>query len=338
MTSDASAQGPSGPTEREAQGPSGPTEREALGPSGPKRGALGPSGPTEREAQGPPWAVVEDAVERALAEDLGLAGDVTTRALVDPDALGRGELRFRTAGVLAGTWVADAVSARFDLLVTWDAAEGERVEAGDVAGDVEGNLADLLVAERTLLNFLCRLSGVATLTRAFVDAVDAAWEAAGRPGNRPRVRDTRKTTPGLRALEKAAVRSGGGANHRMGLFDAVLVKDNHVAALGGDLAAAVALARAHAPAVPIETEADTVAQAAAAAAAGADCVLLDNMSSDDVAAAVAVVAGRCPLEVSGGVTLANVGAYAATGVDYVAVGALTHSAPAVDIGLDLVAE
>lgn len=291
---------------------------------------------TETAPVGPPPPILEDVVARALAEDVGLAGDVTTQALVDPDALGRGELRFRKTGVLAGTWVADAVCAQFDLIVTWDATEGERVTAGDVAGDVEGNLADLLTAERTVLNFLCRLSGIATLTRAFVDAAEAAWEAAGRPGPRPRIRDTRKTTPTLRALEKAAVRSGGGVNHRMGLFDAVLVKDNHVAALGGDVAAAVSLARAHVPAAPVEIEADTVAQAEAAAAAGADCVLLDNMTPEDVTAAVTAVGGRCPLEVSGGVTLDNVAAYARTGVDFIAVGTLTHSAPAVDVGLDLV--
>lgn len=278
----------------------------------------------------PPWHLVERCVDTALEEDLGGAGDVTTAALVDPTAPGLAAIRFRTGGVLAGTWVGDVLCDRFDLMIAWDHGDGDTVAAGATAGEVEGTLADILTAERTLLNFLCHLSGIATHTRAFVDALVGA---AGP--NAPLLRDTRKTTPGLRALEKAAVRCGGGVNHRMGLYDAILVKDNHLAALDGDMEAVVVAARTQFPGVPLEIEADTTDQAVAAARAGWDLVLLDNMTPAEVAETVAAVGGRCRIEVSGGVTLATAGDYATTGADFVAVGAITHSAPAIDIGLDL---
>ena len=278
----------------------------------------------------PPWHLVERAVEAALEEDLGAAGDVTTAALVDPTVPGLASVRFREGGVLAGTWVGDAICERFDLMIAWDRGDGDTVDAGTTVCEVEGTMADILTAERTLLNFLCHLCGVATLTRRFVDVlVDAAGTRA------PLLRDTRKTTPGLRALEKAAVRCGGGANHRMGLYDAILVKDNHLAAFGADMAQVVAAARTQFPGVPLEIEADTAEQAVAAAEAGCDLVLVDNMTPAQVRDTVAAVGGRCRIEVSGGVTLESAPDYATAGADFIAVGAITHSAPAVDIGLDL---
>ncbi len=280
----------------------------------------------------PPWPAVEAAVATALAEDLGLAGDVTTSALLDTERAGRCVVRFRTEGVLAGTWAVEAVCGRFDLLVAWRAWDGDVVDSAGVAGEVEGTLADLLTAERTALNFLTHLSGVATLTRRFVDTL----EELGSP---MRVRDTRKTLPGLRALEKAAVRAGGGVNHRMGLFDSILVKDNHLAALkaaGMGVLDAVELARTVWPGLPVEVEADTLDQAVDAAEAGAGMVLVDNMSPTEVTAVVEALDGRAPVEISGGVNLENIAAYAGCGADFVAIGALTHSAPAVDIGFDLV--
>jgi nicotinate-nucleotide pyrophosphorylase (carboxylating) len=210
--------------------------------------------------------------------------------------------------------------------VSWLLDDGSPVGAGDVVARVQGPLASLLVAERTALNFLCHLSGVATSTRRFVDA------AGGGPA---RVWDTRKTTPGLRALEKAAVRAGGGANHRGNLSEWVLLKDNHLTGLG--IADAVAAARERWPGRAVEVEADGLAQVQQAIAAGADLVLLDNMGPDEAARCVATRAGagRPLLEASGGITLDNVAAYAAAGVDLISVGALTHSAPALDLGLDI---
>lgn len=280
----------------------------------------------------PPWHAVEAAVGAALAEDLGLAGDVTTAALVDPDASGRGQLRFRSGGVLAGTWAVEAVCGRFDLYVSWGASDGDLVPPGESAGEIEGSLADLLTAERTALNFLTHLSGVATVTRQIVQTLDDL-------GSPMRVRDTRKTLPGLRALQKAAVRAGGGVNHRMGLFDSVLVKDNHLAGLraqGRGIRDAVELSRTTWPGLPVEIEADTLEQAVETAEAGADMVLVDNMTPEEVAAVVEAVAGRVTIEISGGVNAENIEEYAACGADFVAIGALTHSAPAVDIGLDIV--
>ncbi len=210
--------------------------------------------------------------------------------------------------------------------MTARAADGDRVAAGQVLATVTGPLPVILTAERTALNLLCHLSGVATLTRRWADAV--AGTGAG-------IRDTRKTLPGLRALEKYAVRCGGGLNHRMSLSDAALIKDNHVAA-AGSVAAAYAAVRRQAAGLPVEVECDTLGQVAQAVAAGAELILLDNFAVTQLRQAVAMVAGRARLEASGGLSLAVAREVAQTGVDYLAVGALTHSAPALDIGLDLV--
>ena len=227
--------------------------------------------------------------------------------------------------MLAGRLAASETFAAVDpaIRVRWDAADGDKLDAGQVIARVEGPLASVLTAERTALNLLGHLSGVATLTRRFVDAA----------GLGARIRDTRKTTPGLRALEKAAVRAGGGINHRGSLSDGILVKDNHLA--GITIAGAVAEAKRRWPARPCEVECDTLEQVEVAVEAGADLVLLDNMDPAEVAAAARLVAGRVPLEVSGRVTLDTVAAYAAAGADLISVGALTHSAPVLDIGLDL---
>jgi nicotinate-nucleotide pyrophosphorylase (carboxylating) len=269
-----------------------------------------------------------DIVDRALAEDLGENGDVTTLATVEPDAFGIAELVSRAAGVVAGLPVATAV---FEQVGDWRvkvetaAADGDRVQPGDVLATVRGPMRDLLTAERTALNFLGQLSGVATLTRQWVDAVD---------GTAARIRDSRKTIPGLRALQKYAVRCGGGVNHRMSLSDAALVKDNHVVAAGG-VVNAFRLVRDTFPGLALEIEVDTLDQAREVIEAGADLVLLDNMSLADMRAAVEYAAGRAKLEASGGLRLEDARAVAETGVDYLAVGALTHSAPVLDIGLDI---
>jgi nicotinate-nucleotide pyrophosphorylase (carboxylating) len=269
-----------------------------------------------------------DIVDRALAEDLGENGDVTTLATVEPDAFGIAELVSRAAGVVAGLPVATAV---FEQVGDWRvkvetaAADGDRVQPGDVLATVRGPMRDLLTAERTALNFLGQLSGVATLTRQWVDAVD---------GTAAKIRDSRKTIPGLRALQKYAVRCGGGVNHRMSLSDAALVKDNHVVAAGG-VVNAFRLVRDTFPGLALEIEVDTLDQAREVIEAGADLVLLDNMSLADMRAAVEYAAGRAKLEASGGLRLEDARAVAETGVDYLAVGALTHSAPVLDIGLDI---
>ena len=273
----------------------------------------------------PPFAAV---VRAALAEDLAEGGDVTTIATIDEHATGSARFVARQAGVVAGLPVAagvyDAVSGgrvRFTPLVE----DGARIKPGDVLATVEGPLRDLLTGERTALNLLGQLSGVASLTRRWVDAVE---------GTGARIRDTRKTIPGLRALQKYAVRCGGGVNHRMSLSDAALVKDNHVAAAGG-VVEAFRLVRSKYPDLPLEVEADTLEQARAVIDAGADLVLLDNMSLDELRAAVAYAAGRAELEASGGLRLEDARPVAATGVHYLSIGALTHSAPVLDIGLDL---
>jgi nicotinate-nucleotide pyrophosphorylase (carboxylating) len=271
---------------------------------------------------------IVDAVARALAEDLGTAGDVTTLATVDPDTVASARLVARQPGVVAGLQVA---AFAFETVggggvqVEFAVEDGSRVAAGDLLATATGTLPAILTAERTALNFLCHLSGVATLTRRWVDAVD---------GTGARIRDTRKTMPGLRALEKYAVVCGGGVNHRMSLSDAALVKDNHVVAAGG-VVPAFELVRAAYPGLPIEIEVDTVAQAREVIDAGADLVLLDNMSPADMREVVAYSAGRAMLEASGGLALDTARAVAETGVDYLSVGALTHSAPVLDIGLDM---
>ena len=278
----------------------------------------------------PPISAVREAVARALAEDLGVLGDLTSTALIPPEAAGTGHLVARRSGVLAGTATATAVFAQLDpaVSVEWAAADGDRLSAGQRIGTVTGPLRSLLTGERAALNFLGHLSGIATLTRTHVDAITSA-----PGGDRCRIRDTRKTTPGLRALEKAAVRAGGGANHRGNLSDAVLVKDNHLRRC--TIAEALERVRAHWPGVVVEIECDTLDQVAEAKAAGAALVLVDNMTPDEVARAVGIAGGAFPIEVSGGITLDSVAAYAAAGADLISVGALTHSAPVLDIGLDL---
>jgi nicotinate-nucleotide pyrophosphorylase (carboxylating) len=274
----------------------------------------------------PPISAVREVVDRALKEDLGLYGDLTA-GLIPPGATVAAVVASRADGVLAGRLCADETFRAVDpaIDVHWLVADGDRLQPGTVMADVSGPLASVLMAERTALNLLGHLSGVATLTRRFVDA-------AG-PGTR--IRDTRKTTPGLRAIEKAAVRAGGGVNHRGSLSDGILVKDNHLA--GVTIEGAVAAAHARWPGVACQVECDTLDQVKVALAAGADLILLDNMDPDTVATAVSMAGGRVPLEVSGRVDLDSVAAYAATGVDLISVGALTHSAPVLDIGLDLVA-
>jgi len=277
--------------------------------------------------------VVTDVVQRALDEDLAYGPDVTSRATVPVDQRVRAAFVARGRGTLAGMAV---VAASLDVAVgpgRWSvlaaASDGERLEPLEVALEIEAPTGRLLTAERTALNFLCHLSGVATLTAEWVAAV---------AGTRAKVRDTRKTTPGLRVLDKYAVRCGGGVNHRMGLGDAALIKDNHVVAAGG-VAEAVAAVRAAAPNISLEVECDSLAQVKAAVDAQVSLLLLDNMSVDQIAEAVDWVRAKSPdvkLEASGGLTLETVRAVAETGVDYVAVGALTHSAPILDIGLDVI--
>jgi nicotinate-nucleotide pyrophosphorylase (carboxylating) len=270
---------------------------------------------------------VRDAVDRALAEDLGPLGDITA-ALVPPGTTVEAAVIARRAGVLAGTACAAETFARVDpaIDVCWRCTDGAPLARGDAVATVRGPLAPVLTAERTALNFLCHLSGVATLTRRFVDAARAANPVTT-------VWDTRKTLPGLRALEKAAVRAGGGANHRGSLSDLVLVKDNHLAGLS--IGEAVAQARRRWPARTIEVECDRLAQVADAVEAGATMVLLDNMTPDEVSECVRFVAGRLLCEVSGGVDLETVAAYAAAGADLISTSAITQSAPALDLGLDL---
>ncbi len=276
----------------------------------------------------PPVTAVRTAVERALAEDLEPLGDLTA-ALLPPEAMARGSIVSRAPGVVAGSRCAIEAFTQVDpaIEMTWLLDDGSPVARGDVVARLRGPLASILTAERTALNFLGHLSGVATLTRAYVDAATT--------GGQTRIWDTRKTTPGLRALEKAAVRAGGGANHRGNLSEWVLLKDNHLVGMG--IAEGVAAARARWPGRTVEVEVDRLDQLRQAITAGADLVLVDNMAPDDVALAVAERGdARSPLlEVSGGVTLATVAAYAATGADLISVGALTHSAPALDLGLDL---
>ncbi|WP_375493800.1 carboxylating nicotinate-nucleotide diphosphorylase [uncultured Jatrophihabitans sp.] len=276
----------------------------------------------------PSAATLEAVVRLALSEDLGDAGDVTTAATVDPATRAQARLVSRAHGVLAGLGAAAAAFRAVGadrVTFTAEHADGDVVEQGDVLAVVDGPMSDLLTAERTALNLVGHLSGVASLTRRWVDAV---------AGTGARIRDTRKTMPGLRVLEKYAVRCGGGVNHRMSLSDAALVKDNHVIAAGG-VVAAFELVRTRYPGLELEIEVDTVAQAREVVDAGADLVLLDNMSLDDLRAAVEYTAGRAKLEASGGLTLDRAHDVAATGVDYLAVGALTHSAPVLDIGLDI---
>ncbi|HEY3906925.1 MAG TPA: carboxylating nicotinate-nucleotide diphosphorylase [Streptosporangiaceae bacterium] len=278
-------------------------------------------------------ADVRRVIEIALAEDLSSGPDVTTLATIPAELTGRADVAARSAGVVAGLVVAEVVFAAVgpEITVEHKAADGDRVGPAQVLMTVQGPLRAILTAERTALNLLTHLSGIASVTALWADAV-----VAGAAVGSARVRDTRKTLPGLRALEKYAVRCGGGVNHRMSLGDAALIKDNHVAA-AGSVTAAFEAVRAMAPDLPVEVECDTLEQVAEAVQAGAGLILLDNFSLDQMRAAVELVGRRAFLEASGGLRLDQAGAVAGTGVDFLSVGALTHSAPALDIGLDLVA-
>jgi nicotinate-nucleotide pyrophosphorylase (carboxylating) len=271
-----------------------------------------------------------DLIDRALAEDLG-DGDLTTRAVVPEGARARATIRQKEAGVIAGLHVAQSVFERVDADLRFQAGapEGEWRESGPVA-EIEGSAASILAAERVALNFLGRLSGIATLTARYVQAVE---------GTGARILDTRKTTPGLRELEKAAVRAGGGVSHRGGLYDAILVKENHAALAGGvgeatrlALEAGARLAASH-DGLVVEVECATLAELEDALDAGLTRILLDNMSTDELREAVRINAGRAELEASGGITLETIRQVAETGVDFISVGALTHSAPALDVSL-----
>jgi nicotinate-nucleotide pyrophosphorylase (carboxylating) len=278
-----------------------------------------------------PTAVVA-LVRATLAEDLALGPDVTTESTIGPDVTGEGRLVARAPGVLAGVAVGASVfevlaaDTGADVRVQIELPDGSRVHTGGVVLTAAGPIRTLLTAERTMVNLVGLLSGVATLTARWVEAV---------AGSSARVRDTRKTVPGLRALQKHAVRCGGGVNHRMALGDAALIKDNHVAAAGGVRAAYEAVRR-HAPDLEVEVEVDTLEQLREAVDAGATLVLLDNMAPDLMREAVAIAGPLgVALEASGGLSLDGAAEVAATGVDYLAVGALTHSAPVLDLGFDL---
>jgi len=270
---------------------------------------------------------LERFVLAALAEDVG-RGDVTTEATVAEDAICTARLLLKEPGVICGLPVADAVFRALDPTVVFEpsAADGDRFEEPTDVARISGRTRAVLTGERTALNLVGRLSGIATLTRRFVDAID---------GTGAEILDTRKTTPGLRALEKYAVRCGGGRNHRFGLDDGILVKDNHLAAAGGISTAVRRLRAAGTRGLPIEVETDTLDQVDEALEAGADRILLDNMAPAQLREAVARVAGRALLEASGGVSLETVRAIAETGVDFVSVGALTHSARSLDVSLEV---
>ncbi len=274
-----------------------------------------------------PSTLIDRAVEAALAEDLGLAGDVTTDACIPAETRAKAVLATRKPGVIAGLAVAEAAFRHLDPDVTFtvEIPDGSTAKPKAVIAHIEGRARALLTAERVALNFMGRMSGIATLTRAYADAIS---------GTKAHIIDTRKTTPGLRAFEKYAVRAGGGMNHRVGLFDAVLIKDNHIVAAGG-VASAIEAARARVGhMVKIEIEVDTLDQLREVLGHKVDAVLLDNMSPAQLKQAVGIVGGRVLTEASGGVTLETVRAIAESGVDLISSGALTHSAPVLDLGLD----
>jgi nicotinate-nucleotide pyrophosphorylase (carboxylating) len=266
-----------------------------------------------------------DIVQRALEEDVR-DGDITTDATVAETAQARGVFLVKADCVLAGLDVAFETFRLLEPAVRVEARkrDGEPCAAGEEIATVVGSARALLVGERTALNFLQRLSGIATRARRFVEAA----------GGRITILDTRKTTPTLRVLEKYAVRAGGATNHRVGLFDAILIKDNHIRLAGG-VGAAVERARAHRPGLPVEIEAETLEQVDEALAACAETILVDNMSADQIRGAVARARGRAKIEISGGVTLESMAELAATGADFVSVGAITHSAPAIDISFEI---
>ncbi len=268
---------------------------------------------------------IDRIIDLALEEDIG-PGDITTRHLVDPQAEGRGEIVAKEDLVIAGLDLARRVFKRIDTGMELNSAftEGDWVHKGETAAALSGRLATLLTGERTALNFLQRLSGIATLTRRYVALLE---------GKDVKLLDTRKTTPGWRELEKWAVRVGGGTNHRMGLYDAVLIKDNHIAA-AGSISEAVKRVRSNVPdGTTIEVETEDLDQVREAMDAGAHIIMLDNMAKEKIKAAVALVGGSCKLEVSGGITKERLAELADTGIDYISSGALTHSARAVDLSM-----
>lgn len=270
---------------------------------------------------------VETLIRHALSEDIG-SGDVTTQAVIPEEARGSARIIAKEPLVVAGTQVAQRVFLLVDpsLKVGIRQQDGSRAHPGDLLLEVSGGVSGMLMAERTAVNFLQRLSGIATLTRAFVDRV---------AGTSARIVDTRKTTPGWRLLEKAAVRAGGGCNHRFGLYDGILIKDNHIAAVGGVGLAVAAVRRKIPHTLKIEVEVETLDQLDEAIIVGADAVLLDNMAPSVMVEAVRRAGGRLTLEASGGINLDNVREVAETGVDLISVGALTHSARAVDISMEI---
>jgi len=269
---------------------------------------------------------IQELIEMAIREDIPAGIDITSAATIGDDQIGAAEYRLRESGVIAGIPVAIAVLNRLGITdIETPVIDGDENPAGTVVLIARGNIRALLLAERTTLNFLTHLSGIATLTRRWVNEVS---------GTQCQVRDTRKTTPGWRVLEKYAVRMGGGTNHRMSLSDAALIKDNHIVAAGGVLKA-FEMVRSQYPDAEIEIEVDTLDQLKEVLVGNPDLIMLDNMSVEQCREAVAIVNGKTKLEASGGLSLNNANAYAQTGVDYIAVGALTHSAKALDIGLDL---
>jgi nicotinate-nucleotide pyrophosphorylase (carboxylating) len=274
-----------------------------------------------------PPLLVEQAVAAALDEDLGQAGDITTDAIIPPDARGKAAIVARTEGVVAGLDLAEVAFRILDPEVNFTrvVADGQKVAAGGVIAKVEGNTRALLIGERTALNFLNRLSGIATLTASFVTAVE---------GTKARIACTRKTTPNLRAFEKYAVRAGGGVNHRFGLYDAVLVKDNHIAAAGGIANALKMIGSRIGHLVKIEVEVETLRQLEEALRYPIDAVLLDNMDVETMKKAVKLVNGRVVIEASGGVTLETVGEIAKAGVNVISVGALTNAPRSLDSSLE----
>ena len=274
-------------------------------------------------------AFLDRLISLALDEDLGAAGDITTESLVPVDARGSAELLVKERLVLAGLDAFVQVFQRVDpdVRVELFSADGQEVEAGSIVARLHGRLRALLTAERTALNIIQRTSGMATMARQVMTAVH---------GTRLRVLDTRKTAPGMRALSKLAVKAGGAFNHRFGLFDGILIKDNHIAAVGGSVREALRRARANAPQlVKIEIEVTNLDQLAEALEEGADVVMLDNMDDEQIRRAVELTAGRIPLEVSGGITLERLPRLAKLGVDFVSMGALTHSARAMDLSLEI---
>lgn len=275
-----------------------------------------------------PDIILEPIVRLALQEDLGRAGDLTTDATIDPETQLKAVIRARSPGSIAGLDAAGLALRMIDPAVALkiDQPDGSQVQAGDVVASFEGSARSILTAERTMLNFMGRLSGIATFTRKFVDAID---------GKKARIVCTRKTTPGHRAVEKRAVRCGGGTSHRYGLDDAIMIKDNHIAA-AGSLEDAVKRAQAYAGHLRmIEVEVDTLEQLERLIPLAPHAVLLDNMDCEDLKTAVSMVNRRFTTEASGGVTLDTVRGIAATGVDFISVGALTHSAPNLDLGMDI---